>query len=696
MSTTTKWFIFVLFVPATLVSAEEDPDLASKFPEAKGALPLIQRFPVLAKFLALDEPWKVPPRELAAKLFPAEVKLVQGSPDYPLLFAGQRSVRWPGVPVWNQVAYETEFYVFDSARPVIRLHIGRPLDSGMQLIDYSQSPETKALYPVLDDPARKEIADNIRAVIDALRPYGARELPFRHPRIHTYELVSGTRLTFSDFTGTGRGSVYMQIDLEPLKPVVLAERSRLPAFPGAQGFGAFTPGGRGGKVYVVTTLDDYLPERRDGRKENTLGEPARDGTVPVLPTYPDIPAEKLIPGSLREAVDASGPRIILFAVSGAIELKAQLKIRNPYVTIAANTAPGEGVQLRNWGLEIQTHDVVLRFLRLRVGDVKGPGKMPRVLGEQTHALDISGLNVVVDHCEFAYANDQLVNIYAQRTPASRAGVTFQWNYVYGGLTNSVHEGGNHSHSYALGGWGYASFHHNLAAFALGRNPRVSGLRLDYRNNVLHYFWDSGYGDSTGDFLKLNYVANVQERGQRREMFFDGMKHSCGQFYETNNVIRNCSLKNSPRVLDVPQDTLMDAPFDAPWVETQAALIAYEDVLRSGGASLPARDLITKFVADSARNRTGKVPGKTDDWPSAGYPVYNSAAPPADSDLDGMPDEWEARYKFNPRDASDANGDKDGDGYTNIEEYINSTDPTQFVDYRNPINNKDARRMPPTK
>ena len=258
-----------------------------------------------------------------------------------------------------------------------------------------------------------------------------------------------TKLTFSDFSGTGRGSVYLQIDLEPASALALPEHARLPAFPGAEGFGALTPGGRGGKVYLVTTLEDYLPERRDARKENTLGEEGRDGKRHVLPGYPEIPAEKLIPGSFREAVDASGPRVVLFAVSGTIELKAQLKIRGPYITIAGNTAPGEGVQIRNWGIEIQTHDVVLRYLRVRVGDIKGPGKMPRVLGDQTHALDMSGLNIVVDHCEFGYANDQLVNIDAQRTPAIRAAVTFQWNYVYGGLTNSVHEGGNHSHSYAF-------------------------------------------------------------------------------------------------------------------------------------------------------------------------------------------------------------------------------------------------------
>ena len=154
----------------------------------------------------------------------------------------------------------------------------------------------------------------------------------------------------------------------------------------------------------------------------------------------------MIHRSLREAVEANGPRIVLFAVSGTIELKDQLIVNNPYITIAGNTAPGMGVQIRNWGIEIHTHDVVLRYLRVRVGDIKGPGNNPRVLGDQTHAIDISGANIVVDHCEFAYANDQLVNIYAYELQ-ERAAITFQWNYVYGGLINSTHEKGPHSMSY---------------------------------------------------------------------------------------------------------------------------------------------------------------------------------------------------------------------------------------------------------
>ena len=363
---------------AMLQPAKSQPNLADKFPEARAAVSFIEEFPTLAKFLALEDPWRLPPRELVSKIFPDEVKLVQGSDAYPLLFDGQRSTNWPGLPVWKQLADETEYYVFDPARPVIRLHIGRPLDGGIQYTDYSLSEETKALFPSLPDSVREKMADNIRRLVAALKPYGARELPSRHPRIHSWLLPGATKLTLSDFTGTGRGSLYLQIDIEPAAPVAALEHSRLPAFPGAEGFGSLTPGGRGGKVYVVTTLEDYLSERRDSRPDKALGEEDRTGKRVVLPGYPAIPAEKVIRGSLREAVEANGPRIIVFGVSGTIALKSQLKIRNPYITIAANTAPGQGVQIRNWGIEVLTHDVVLRYLRVRVGDIKGPGSMPRV------------------------------------------------------------------------------------------------------------------------------------------------------------------------------------------------------------------------------------------------------------------------------------------------------------------------------
>ena len=252
-------------------------DLSEKYPSSKEAVGFLEKFPTLAKLLAIEEPWKLPPSELVTKIFPPEMRLVQGSAEYPLLFDAQRTEQWAGLQVWDQLAYEVEYYVFGPARPVIRLHIGRPLDAGLQLTDYTLSDETKKLFPGIPESARKSLSEQVRKLVDGLKAYGARELPFEHPRIRMLFLPGGTKLTVSDFSGSGRGSVYLQMDLEPVKPITGLEHVRVPAFPGAQGFGSLTGGGRGGKIFLVTTLEDYLAERRDGRPDKTLGEEGRDG-----------------------------------------------------------------------------------------------------------------------------------------------------------------------------------------------------------------------------------------------------------------------------------------------------------------------------------------------------------------------------------------------------------------------------------
>lgn len=673
--------LIVMLALISSVSAVPPSPLEKKFPKAKSALPFIEHFPALARILASDNAWVLPPDKLVAWLFPSNMTLTQGSRTLPLLYTGRRTQQWPGSSIWDQFAYETEYYVFDPARPVIRFHIGRPLDLPFQTLEHTQPAALKALYPLLADSTRMQLAGYIRKVIEALKPYGARELGFKHPRIHQYLLPGNTKLTFSDFTGTGVGSVYMQIDLQPMEPIKSLVNKRIPAFPGAEGYGAYTPGGRGGKVFLVTTLGDYLSHEREGRKEGALGEFEEGRQPPVLPAYPALPAENVIHGSLREALEAHGPRIILFAVSGTIELKDDLHIDDPYVTVAGNTAPGEGIQIRNWGIMVHTHDVVLRYLRIRVGDIKGPGKNPRVLGDQTHAIDICGANIVVDHCEFAYANDQLVNVYGY-TPESRVAVTFQWNYVYGGLSYSTHEKGVHSMSYFLNGWGYASFHHNLTAHTMRRNPRVWGLWMDYRNNVLYDYIDAGYGEEPGDYIKLNYIGNTQKRGKQAFAFM--ANGPCGQYYSADNV----RPPGFYPVLRVPPETIMGAPFEAFPVATQSPANSYNDILRWGGANLPVRDSISRFIVESTRSGTGDIPGTTDDWPLDGYPVYTSAAPMPDSDRDGMPDAWEIRYGLDPHNPADAAKDKDGDGYTNLEEYINGTSPIQYIDYHKPENNRN--------
>jgi hypothetical protein len=314
-----------------------------------------------------------------------------------------------------------------------------------------------------------------------------------------------------------------------------------------------------------------------------------------------------------------------------------------------------------------------------VGDVKGPGDLHRVLGDQTHALDLTGMNIMVDHCEFAYANDQIVNFYGDRD--LRVGISFQWNYVYGGLRLSTHEKGQHSMSYGNGGWGFVSMHHNLTAHSASRNPRIWGEQVDYRNNILYDYAGSGYGDQN-DYIKLNYIGNVQKRGSWTWGFqADG---PFAEFFAADNRMPAGSAGD----LKVAPETLMTEPWESAPVMTESADRAYARILRTGGASLPVRDAVTRYVADSVRDNTGSIPGTTDDFPEGGYPKYASAQAEADGDRDGIPDWWEKKFGLNPNDPSDAAGDLNGDGYTNLEKYLYGIDPTRRVDWTDPRNNVD--------
>jgi pectate lyase len=663
-----KWICFVSVILFNHNSfCQDTTPLEKKFPTNKQVFSIIKDFPALEKLLLMKDPWKQEYSLLVKGLFGRQLQVTQASGSIPLIFDGIRTKKWVGELVWQQHAYETEVYTLDPVFPVIRFHLGRPLDVRLHIADYPHPDSLKQLYPVLEPTVPEKILNTIKNLVKGLEPYGAYAIPSRHKRIHAFILPGGTKMTFSDFSGTGIGSVYIQIDLQPAQALYKRGQNRLPAFPGAEGYGAYTIGGRGGRVFIVTSLEDYLPGNREGRKEGSLGEAEVRGIPPVLPSYPSLPKEAPIKGTLREAVEAKGPRIVVFAVSGTIELKNQLEIRNPYLTLVGNTAPGEGVQIRNWGISVKTHDVVLRYLRIRVGDIKGPGKMPRVLGDQTDAIDINGANIIVDHCDFAYANDQVVNIYGLKRN-HRSGVSFQWNYVYGGLLKSTHEKGVHSMSYFLTGWGYVSMHHNLTAHTLLRNPRAWGVWLDYRNNVLHDYIGAGYTESPSDYLKLNYIGNYLKHGLDTTAFRS--VGECEQFYQSGNVVPPLA----KHIIAAEPETFMDTPFSAPFVTTTTATEAYDQILKNGGASLPVRDLITNYVAETTKAGKESLVTTTSSWPSAGYPAYLPARALPDSDSDGMPDEWEKKYGLNPHSASDASLDKDKDGYTNIEEFINGTRP----------------------
>src|ERR1051325_7211431 len=244
----------------------------------------------------------------------------------------------------------------------------------------------------------------------------------------------------------------------------------VPAFPGAEGFGANTPGGRHGKVLVVNNLNDSGP------------------------------------GSLRAACDAEGPRIIVFRTAGIIDLKREIKINNPYLTLAGQTAPGDGICLRNYELEVRTHDVVVRYLRSRPGI--GSGKEEDAIG-----VGSGSYNVIVDHCSATWAIDENLS-----PSGSISNVTVQWCLIAEALNHSIHHKGAHGYGSLVRAIGGLSLHHNLWAHNTARNPRLGdnysrgpSPTFDCRNNVMYNYGDICSG-MTGDRLDVNYVANYIRPG----------------------------------------------------------------------------------------------------------------------------------------------------------------------------------------
>ena len=461
-----------------------------------------------------------------------------------------------------------------------------------------------------------------------------------------------------------------------------ANTPTVPAFPGAEGYGGMTRGGRGGKVILVTNLNDSGP------------------------------------GSLREACETEGPRIVVFRVSGTITLESRLTISNPYITIAGQTAPGDGICMKRYPLSINASEVIIRYIRVRLGDET-----------ENDADAISGRyhkNIIIDHVSASWSVDETVSIYYCEN------VTIQWCLISESLYNAGHAKGTHG----FGGiWGsnYSTYHHNLLAHHSSRNPRfASGCGYnDYRNNVVYNWgYNSAYGgekqhqDSAEfNFTVVNMVANYYKPGPATRPgevahrivnpSSGDRADSFGKWYVADNVVHG-----NPTVTADNWDggvhpeggnshiagLKLDQPFAATPINQHTAEEAYSSVLESVGASLPKRDTIDARIVDETRNGyatyegdtykskarvpdTSKKCGIIDSQKDVGgWPELKSLPAPVDSDSDGMPDAWEKQYGLDPHNVSDASKDKDRDGYTNIEEYLNATDPTAFVDYTKPENN----------
>ncbi len=437
--------------------------------------------------------------------------------------------------------------------------------------------------------------------------------------------------------------------------------AQVPAFPGAEGGGMFTTGGRGGKVIFVENLND---------KGN---------------------------GSFRKAIEAEGPRTILFKVSGNIELSKPIYIKNGDVTIAGQSAPGDGICLVNYGVEIEADNVIMRFIRVRPGQ------------KSNEELDaISGIrikDIIIDHCSFSWGTDEAASFYETEN------FTLQWCIVSESLDQSVHSKGNHGYGGIWGGKN-ATFHHNLISDHTSRNPRFHGSRynnnpdseqVDFRNNVI-YNWghNSIYGGEEGNY---NIVNNYFKYGPATEKdvrnrildltqsFFNAKYNKdtlgAGKFFIDGNVmegypeVTNDNWGKGVQGKGVNEKTKacskLQHPIPYAQIKTETAEEAFGAVLHSAGASL-RRDFADKRIIDETS--TGQEQFGTTfsgggkgiiDSPEevGGWPLLKQEKVPEDSDKDGVPDEWETAHGLNPNDSADGNTFTLDENYTNLEVWLNS-------------------------
>ena len=435
------------------------------------------------------------------------------------------------------------------------------------------------------------------------------------------------------------------------------------AFPGAEGYGKYATGGRGGKVFIVSNLNDKGP------------------------------------GSFREAVEAKEKRIIVFAVSGTIHLETKLSIKGD-VTIAGQTAPGDGICLEDNPVSLGGDNIIIRYMRFRMGDkYQSQAGMVDGSGGDDAFGGFKRKNIIIDHCSMSWSTDEVFSIYGGDS------TTLQWNLISEPLNYSYHfETGDKDYErHGFGGiWGglHLSAHHNLFAHCNNRTPRFNGIRhtptefVDYRNNVI-YNW-GGNNIYAGEGGNYNIINNYFKYGpgtsksvryrivnpNRNETIGFGKWYVNGNYVdEANTVSENnwlgVHMGNGGTEAD-KKNTIIDKPHDAWAVPTQAAVQAYESVLRTVGASYK-RDTLDERIISDVKNRTGNFIDVQGGFPHGtayalttnAWPVLKQSENFVDADKDGIPDEWEKRNGLNPSDASDAAKVSSHKFYTNIEVYINS-------------------------
>lgn len=413
------------------------------------------------------------------------------------------------------------------------------------------------------------------------------------------------------------------------------------AFPGAEGAGRFALGGRGGRVIAVTNLDDSGP------------------------------------GSLRAAIEADGPRVVIFKVSGTIQLKKSLVVRKGCITIAGQTAPGGGITLRDHVFEIDADDVVVRYIRSRLGAESQT---------QDDAIWVSGGHrIILDHVSASWSVDESLSVSANYKEPGQGyyDVTVQWSIIADSLRRAGHVKGDHGYgSLVRGGRGSrASFHHNLWANHIARMPRPGnydgpavdpvGASFDFRNNVF-YNWGnsySGYDADTAAIVRYNFVGNSYIPGpdSKGQIAFKESNTLAKAYFAGNSMAGSMPADPWSLVTGVQADGYRQAaPIDVAPLATEAADVAYAKVLAGAGAS-HARDAVDAKVVAGVTSRNGRIIDSVEQ--DGGWPMLQSMPAPVDGDGDGMPDAWERTNGLNPKkDDGTAVG---RDGWTNLERYLNS-------------------------
>ena len=457
------------------------------------------------------------------------------------------------------------------------------------------------------------------------------------------------------------GTVLLACTAQQTVTTTVPVEDRPVAFPEAEGFGKYSTGGRGGKVFIVSNLNDA-------------------GS-----------------GSFREAATAKVPRIIVFAVSGTIHLTEKLSIAGN-VTIAGQSAPGAGICLADQSIGFGGDNIIVRYLRIRMGDKYQRGGMVDGNGGDDAFGGTKRKNIVIDHCSMSWSTDEVFSVYSGDSS------TLQWNLISEPLNYSYHfETGDkdyEKHGYgAIWGGRHLSAHHNLFAHCNSRTPRFDGIRnspeenVDFRNNVI-YNW--GHNNThAGEGGRYTIVNNYYKYGPstlasvkfRILNPFNRSDIPYGRFYVAGNYVDGAAdvtrdnwqgvrVGNSGKD-DATQAKLV-VPLPVVSITMQTAEDAYVLILQSAGANLPVRDTLDERIINNVKNRTGGFidvqggfPHGTDyELTVKAWPTLLSLPALPDADKDGMPDDWEKAHQLNPADGNDASAFTLNKQYTNIEVYLN--------------------------